>query len=85
MKPKKKPSLAVLLGVGPKEPAEEETDESMGGKGEAATQILEAVKASDATALEAALSAFVDLHMSEEDEEEGDEEADEGEEEVGAV
>lgn len=80
MKPAKKPSLSVILGMGSKSPAgDPETD--MDGKTEAIRQLMEALKTDDAEGASAALSAFVDLQMSEEDEDEADEEETQGEDE----
>jgi hypothetical protein len=85
----KRPGLAILLGsMKPKGDPDEEEDydrdddyDASGEKKDAAKQVLRAIKDDDAEMLDSALCAFIDLHMSDEDEEESDEEEDRGEHE----
>jgi hypothetical protein len=87
MKPKK-PSLSELIGQTKHEPGPslgsgepEGADESEGNdKVSAVTKFCEAKDAGDYEAAAEALSAFIDLHMAEEDEEEADEETQEADE-----
>lgn len=65
----KKPGLSILLGMG-------HPDEDGGGdnKASAAKDILRAIRKDDAEMFSEALSAFLDLHQAEEDDEDADEE-----------